>query len=404
MVFLSKQRKRYFLTAAIIGIAACSHAATFVDHYSPRNSERPRRRDTYFIILHTTEGSAKGSLRKVWANGECHYFVDTNGKIYRVVSRDRVAFHCGRSMWAGRTSIDDYSIGIEVVGYYNKSITAAQYSALRELVSALQKIYKIPDEKVLTHSMVAYGAPNRWHPKSHRGRKRCAMQFARDPVRAKIDLTRKPSYDPDVKAGRLVNADPYLAKVLYSREKVTYTPTAGSGGSENVIAKGRSAWDIARDQYNSTNTTYIFPDGTTKKGNEIRDWKSMPAGTKVQLCPTCPETAEGVQEIGKNAFARDIAGDEYNAKTTYYFFTDGSYKTGDKLTAAEFNNMPAGTKVLVGYTYGGRVTANKSAFDICGKRWNFPTTFYLLKDGTLRAGSTINERQIPSNAHLFFQL
>jgi hypothetical protein len=308
-------------------------------------------------------------------------------------------------MWAGRTSIDDYSIGIEVVGYYNKSITAAQYSALRELVSALQKIYKVPDEKVLTHSMVAYGAPNRWHPRSHRGRKRCAMQFARDTVRAKIGLTKKPAYDPDVKAGRLISADPYLAKVLYSREKVTYSSTGGTGsGSANVIAKGRSAWDIARDKYNSRDTTYVFPNGTSKKGNEIRDWKSMPAGTKVIVEGTCDNASEGVQEIGKNAFARDIAGDEYNNKTTYYFYTNGSFKTGDKLTAADFNKMPAGTKVLVGYTYGGKVTAKKSAFDICGKRWNFPTTYYLLKDGTLKAGSDINERAIPSNAHLFFQL
>jgi hypothetical protein len=45
----------------------------------------------------------------------------------------------------------------------------------------------------------------------------------------------------------------------------------------------------------------------------------------------------------------------------------------------------------------------KSAFDICGKRWNFPSTFYLLADGGLKSGAQINERAIPSSAHIFYQ-
>lgn len=397
---------RKLILSLILSIVACcqSGAATFVNHYSPRNTERPKRRDTYFIILHTTEGPATGSLNKICANGEAHYFVDTDGKIYRVISRDRVAFHTGRSMWAGRTGIDDYAIGIEVVGYYDKNITSAQYSAVKELVTALQSIYKIPDDKVLTHSMVAYGSPNRWHPRSHRGRKRCGMLFARDSVRAKLGLTKKPAYDPDVKAGRLVVGDALLAKTLYGHEPVTRsaTPTYASTQGD-VISKNMSAWDIARDKYNSADTTYIFPDGTRKTGKEIKDWTSMPAGTKVTVNSPCDNAAEGVQQIGKTTFASEIAGDEYNSKTTFYFFTNGTYKTGDKLTAANFNNMPEGTRVLVGYVYGGKVTATKSAFDICGKRWNFPSTFYLLADGTLKSGSEINERQIPQNAHIFYQ-
>ena len=320
-----------------------------------------------------------------------------------MVSRDRVAFHCGRSMWAGRTSIDDYSIGVEVVGYYNKGITAAQYNALKELISALQKIYKVPDEKVLTHSMVAYGAPNRWHRSFHRGRKRCGMLFARDTVHYKLGLTKKPAFDPDVKAGRIVNADAYLAKVLYSREKIPVQLVNSASPGGGIISKNRSAWDIARDKYNSVDTIYTFPDGTKKAGNAIRNWKSIPAGTKVTVGNQAENSAEGVQQIGRDAFARDIAGDEYNKKTTFYFYGDGSYKAGDKLSEKDFNTMPSGTRVLVGYVYGGKVLPKKSAYDIFGKRWNFPSTHYLLSDGTLKAGSEINERQIPRNAHIFYQ-
>lgn len=383
----------------------CLHvsAATFVDYYSPRNSQRPKRRDTYFIILHTTEGSAKGSLRKVYENGEAHYFVDTDGRIYRVVSRDRVALHCGRSMWAGRTGIDDYSIGIEVVGYHNRSITASQYEAVRELVAALQKIYGISDSKVLTHSMVAYGAPNRWHKRSHRGRKRCGMLFARDSVRAKLGLTSKPAYDPDVRAGRLVDADPLLSSVLYGREKTAVAAVEDFSSKPDVISKNMSAWDIARDRYNSADTIYVFPDGRRVAGSQVREWKSIPAGTRVIVGGACENEAEGVQEIGTGAFARDVAGDDYNKQTTVYFMPDGSYRYGNQLTEKDFSGMSAGTRVLVGYVYGGQVTAKKSAFDICGKRWNFPSTYYLLTDGSLKPGSEINEKQIPQNAHVFYQ-
>ena len=68
---------------------------------------------------------------------------------------------------------------------------------------------------MLTHSQVAYGAPNKWQPRSHRGRKRCGMMFAMPSVRSKLNLTARPAFDPDVKAGRLVVGDAYLAQVLY---------------------------------------------------------------------------------------------------------------------------------------------------------------------------------------------
>ena len=81
-------------------------------YYSPRNNERPRRRRTLFIVLHTTEGPAKGSLAKVHRYGEAHYFVEEGGRVYRVVHRSRVAYHAGRSMWNGLTNLDAVAIGI----------------------------------------------------------------------------------------------------------------------------------------------------------------------------------------------------------------------------------------------------------------------------------------------------
>lgn len=394
------------LLVACFLLSMLSHAAglAITDHYSPRNRERPKRKGTTAIILHTTEGPTAGSLKKLHKNGEAHYLVDTKGKVYRIIHRDRVAYHCGRSMWSGKTDMDRYTVGIEVVGYHHKDINSAQYAALKELVSQLQGIYRIPDERVLTHSMVAYGKPNRWHRKSHRGRKRCGMLFATSPVREKLSLARSPAYDPDVKSGRLVVADPYLADVLYGGAGKQGMATAHfTSEDRHVISRTRSAWDIARDAYKSAATVYVFPDGSEKRGNEIRNWKKIPVGTRVMLQGERRDNVpEGVKVLGEDGpTAWDVAGHEYNAKTTIYFLPDGRVRTGDDLSDAELKSLPKGTRLLVGYVAGGRITAKKSAFDICGSRWNLASTYYGLADGALVDGSSLDERHIPKGASVF---
>ena len=394
------------LVSLCVGLLTCGQAVCALNigsRYSPRNSERPRRTRTDYIILHTTEGPAKGSLKKVTQRGEAHYFVDTDGRVLRIIHKSRVAFHAGRSMWNGRTNLDTCSIGIEVVGYHNRSITGAQYAALRELLNQLQRIYSIPDARVLTHSMVAYGAPNRWHKRSHRGRKRCGMLFARESVRRRLGLTDRPALDPDVAGGRLVVADPELERVLYAPTDAQASARVDSGG--DVIGPGRSAWDIARDRYRSGEVEYVFPDGRRLRGNEIRDWKRIPAGTRVIDTGLRSDNAdERVYRIGRDGdTAWDIAGDEYAAATTVYFLPDGRVATGDRLGRDLLDNLPRGTQVLVGYMNGGRITAGRSAFDICGERWHGGATFYRFPDGRIVAGDAVDERAIPEGTLVFLR-
>ena len=80
---------------------------------SPRNPERRVRASTELIVLHTTEAPARSSLTKVSDRGECHFCVTEDGSVYRIVDRDREAFHAGRSMWNGKEDVDKFSIGIE---------------------------------------------------------------------------------------------------------------------------------------------------------------------------------------------------------------------------------------------------------------------------------------------------
>ncbi len=289
---LAGGRRAASLLAACLFLAlAASDLAAAIPLYRSykfeRNSERPLRRETRFIILHTTEGPAKGSGEKLKRYGEAHYMIDEIGRVYEIVQLKRVAYHCGLSMWNGRTNLDECSIGIEMVGFHNKDLTQAQIKALKDLIAELKRKYPgVADERILTHSMVAYGSPNQWHKRNHRGRKRCGMKMAGSSLRAKLGIRAKPAYDPDVKARRLIVADKELFAILYSRstsasaEKTAEDKYTKKDG-DKVIGFRRSAWDIARDAYNAPTTTYIFPDGTKKTGDKITDWKSMPRGTKV---------------------------------------------------------------------------------------------------------------------------
>ena len=439
-----------FLSPIETNAAPANGIPVIKSYRSPKNTTRKFRRVTKFIILHTTEGSARGALEKLSKNGECHYMVARDGKVYTIIDKNRIAYHAGVSMWNGQTGLDSMSVGIEIAGYHDKDITPAQYASLKKLISELKATYKISDDRVLTHSMVAYGNPNRWQKRKHRGRKRCGMLLAKPENRAKLGLKSKPLFDPDVKAGRLVDADPELSKILYSKPKgpvtqankpqprpnpipekkptppaaqntpskvVTATTTTTTTTTtqpkiftlpSNIIGPGRSAWDIARDLYNSADTIYHFPDGTIKTGKEVKKWKAMPKGTRVEIgggeTSENPETT--LMEIGKDGSVHDITGDEIMAETTFYFPSNkkGYYLRGSQQSIKELEELPEGTLVLVGYKVGGPISARKPVFDICQLKWNMPDTYYFnSKKGTLTSGADMDEKNIPSGAFVFYQ-
>jgi len=395
------------LFALVFPTLAFAEGLNISDRYSHKNGKRPIRPRTDYIILHTTEAPDKSSLQRIAHYGLAHYVITTDGHIYRTIYRKRLANHAGRSMWEGRKNIDQYSIGIEVVGYHNGSITSAQSASLRELLRQLKSIYGIEDDAVLTHSMVAYGAPNSWNKRSHRGRKRCGMLFARPDVRERLGLTSKPTRDPDVSAGRLSVGDRYLASVLYGDkiEEINKASAHYSGSDADIITSVRTAWFIAREMYNHASTLYIFPGGTKKRGNQIRHWDRIPSGTRVVVGDDKPDEAfEGFREIGVDGdSARALAGAEYNRKTTVYFMTDGRVRLGDELAERELQRLGPGTKVLIGYTYGGYISAGRSAYDICGVRYRYPSTYYRLPGGKISSGDEINEARIPRGTSILFR-
>jgi hypothetical protein len=281
-------------------------ALSFSNRYrSPRNPERPVRKTTRLIILHTTEAGARSSLNKLSERGEAHYCVDEKGVVHRIVDRNREAFHAGRSMWCGHEDCDNHSIGIEVVGFHDKPVTLAQIDAIRELVAVLKREYRLKDTQVVCHSHVAYGAPNKWHKRKHRGRKRCGMLFAMPSVRGVLKLDSRPAFDPDVKAKRLIVADKELNAVLYGSVD-TMVKTYGKAAIKNV---------------DPTKSKPVKTDGS-KKGisGEVN---SRPATAQFKTIPqTVAElNAQGFKVAGtvtKKNLPLNIVGRHWNAKDTYY--------------------------------------------------------------------------------------
>ena len=411
--FLAGGRRTASLLAACLFLAlAASNLAAAIPLYPTykfqRNSERPVRRETRFIILHTTEGPAKGSGEKLKRYGEAHYMIDEIGRVYEIVQLKRVAYHCGLSMWNGRTNLDECSIGIEMVGFHNKDLTQAQIKALKDLIAELKRKYPgVADERILTHSMVAYGSPNQWHKRSHRGRKRCGMKMAGSSLRARLGIRAKPAYDPDVKARRLAVADKELFAILYSRttsasaEKSAEDKYTKKDG-DKVIGFRRSAWDIARDAYNAPTTTYVFPDGTKKTGDKITDWKSMPRGTKVIVGDggDGPKTVPA-QAPAKTPSSKQVKGASGNkpaaTKTPVSAPKAAEAQSPKGSTAKQSNGSTAkpsnGSTVQRsnGSTADNVIGPGRSAWDIAKNAYNAASTVYILPDGTRKTGAEITD-------------
>jgi len=281
---------------------------------SPRNPERKVRPSTELIVLHTTEAPARSSLNKLCERGEAHYCVTEEGVVYRIVDRDREAFHAGRSMWNGKEDVDKFSIGIECVGYHDKAMGSVQLKAIRELVKELQRMYRIPDERVVCHSHVAYGAPNKWQKCKHRGRKRCGMLFAMPSVRAVLGLKSRPSVDADVRAKRLAVGDDYLRRVLYGNVDTMKGKCPAGGPPAPERPSGIFAW---------------LKGGRTPEPAEATRSATSPRTPPPRTPPPPAAPPKSIDELKSRGYvmkgsvsagttASKIAGGRWNAADTYY--------------------------------------------------------------------------------------
>jgi len=74
-----------------------------------------------FIVLHETAGRLRKGSSIDWlcnpkAKASAHFVVERDGAIVQLADLDARTWHAGRSSWRGFAGLNDYSVGIEVVG------------------------------------------------------------------------------------------------------------------------------------------------------------------------------------------------------------------------------------------------------------------------------------------------
>ena len=413
------------------------------DYRSPRNKERRLRKATTLIVLHTTEAHAKSSLNKLSERGEAHYCVVENGTVYRIIDRDREAFHAGRSMWNGKEDCDTYAIGIEVVGHHDQAVTLQQLDALRALLDRLKQMYRLKDWQVVCHSHVAYGAPNTWHKKKHRGRKRCGMLFAMPSVRARLGLAARPAVDPDVKAKRLVQADEYLAGVLYGS---TDTMAARYGGARRTVVaaaprkqappKAGSGRGAASPRGGAPAAAKTPPPTAKKQAAGAGSGKGgvaakngPPPVVKPPLIVPVPAQGKAGAEESSGGILSALVPPVFKKKAKLVMPPGHDVGVAAEPSPAQNPGAPQkpaqsqalalpkdlqigrmGDSVkdlkalesLQGYVKGGPVSPELSPYKIAGSAWKSPATYYYLR-GKITPGDKIDEKSVESGTLIFYK-
>jgi AmpD protein len=87
-----------------------------------------------------------------------HALIGRDGALTQYVSFNRRAWHAGRSLYCGRESCNDFSVGIELEGTDDDPYMAEQYEALASLIGALRRAYpSLATAEIVGHSDIAPG-------------------------------------------------------------------------------------------------------------------------------------------------------------------------------------------------------------------------------------------------------
>jgi N-acetylmuramoyl-L-alanine amidase len=133
--------------------------------YSPNfNKEKKRLKKAIKIIVYHYTGmqSERESLIRLsnpHSKVSAHYLINRNGKIYRLIQDDQIAWHAGISCWGKYNNLNKNSLGIELVNKGHRfgytSFSKKQLLSLVKLSKHLIKKYKIKKRYIVGHSDIA---------------------------------------------------------------------------------------------------------------------------------------------------------------------------------------------------------------------------------------------------------
>lgn len=116
------------------------------------------------IIIHSVYNKTGGdhySLNKILDifkeyGVSAHYIIERDGDVHQLVAEKNTAYHAGSSkMPDGRSGVNSFSIGIELINAEDDKPTSAQYNSLDGLIDEIKGRQKI--KYILGHSDIAPG-------------------------------------------------------------------------------------------------------------------------------------------------------------------------------------------------------------------------------------------------------
>jgi N-acetylmuramoyl-L-alanine amidase len=132
-----------------------------VDRLSPNFDARDA--GISMVVLHYTGMlDAESAIERLCdpdAGVSCHYLIDEDGRILRMVAEEHRAWHAGRSCWRGVHEVNACSVGIEIVnpghdlGY--RPFTDQQMESLLPLLADIVERHGVVPANVVGHSDVA---------------------------------------------------------------------------------------------------------------------------------------------------------------------------------------------------------------------------------------------------------
>jgi N-acetylmuramoyl-L-alanine amidase len=110
-------------------------------------------------------------------------------------------------------------------------------------------------------------------------------------------------------------------------------------GPVKTIIDGITAWSVAGKSYNQRDTIYFLPSGRIKNGSMISDWDDLPVSTRLLI------GYKGPFPVSKDRSAYRIAGSKYKDPQTVYYLPSRELLRGNKIK--DFSRLQAGTLVFL---------------------------------------------------------
>ena len=128
---------------------------------SPNVDDRPEGSTVTCLVLHSTvEPTTEGTIG-IFLNPakrvSAHFVVGKDGRVVQMVPVEKRAWHAGISLLEGVRSVNDCSVGIEMVNLNDGKdpYTDMQVHAVAGILRFLRSRYSIPDSRVVSHAQVA---------------------------------------------------------------------------------------------------------------------------------------------------------------------------------------------------------------------------------------------------------